>query len=66
MLFGRSFHDHKAIMRITVQFSSLFRTLAGVEQEALDVDEGTTIDRLAGILLQNIKTSPSRAKRPIL
>lgn len=39
-------------MRITVQFSSLLRTLAGVEREVLDVVEGTTIDRLSSILVQ--------------
>ena len=39
-------------MRITVQFSSLFRILAGVEREVLDVAEGTTIDRLSSILVQ--------------
>jgi molybdopterin converting factor small subunit len=39
-------------MRITVQFVSLFRTLAGVEQEVLEVARGTTIDILTGILVQ--------------
>ena len=39
-------------MRITVQFSSLFRILAGVEREILDVAEGTTVDRLSSILVQ--------------
>ncbi len=39
-------------MRITVQFSSLFRILAGVEREVLDVAEGTTVDRLSSILVQ--------------
>jgi molybdopterin converting factor small subunit len=39
-------------MRITVQFSSLFRILAGVEREVLDVAEGTTIDRLSSTLVQ--------------
>ncbi len=39
-------------MRITVQFSSLFRILAGVEREVLDVAEGTTIARLSSILVQ--------------
>jgi hypothetical protein len=47
MIVGRSFHDHKAIMRITAHFSSLFRTLADIEKEALEVDEGTTIDQIA-------------------
>lgn len=39
-------------MRITVQFSSLFRILAGVEREVLDVADGTTIARLSSILVQ--------------
>ena len=39
-------------MRITVQFSSLFRILTGVEREVLDVAEGTTVDRLSSILVQ--------------
>jgi molybdopterin converting factor small subunit len=39
-------------MRITVQFSSLFRILAGVEREVLNVAEGTTVDRLSSILVQ--------------
>ena len=52
MVFGRSLHDKQAAMRITIQFSSLFRILAGVEREVLDVAEGTTIDRLSSILVQ--------------
>lgn len=52
MVFGRNLHDKQAPMRITVQFSSLFRILAGVEREVLDVAEGTTIDRLSSILVQ--------------
>ena len=52
MIFGRSLHDKQAPMHITVQFSSLFRILAGVEREVLDVAEGTTIDRLSSILVQ--------------
>ena len=45
-------------MHITVQFSSLFRTLAGVEREVLDVAEGTTIDRLSGIVVQKYQNLP--------
>ena len=45
-------------MRITVQFSSLFRILAGVEREVLDVAEGTTIDRLSSILVQKYQNLP--------
>ena len=45
-------------MRITVQFSSLFHTLAGVEREVLEVAEGTTIDQLSGILAQKYQNLP--------
>ena len=58
MVFERSFHDRLATMRITVIFSGLFRTLAGVEREVLDVAEGTTIDRLANILVQKHQNLP--------
>lgn len=58
MVFGRSLHDKQAPMRITVQFSSLFRILAGVEREVLDVAEGTTIDRLSSILVQKYQNLP--------
>jgi molybdopterin converting factor small subunit len=37
-------------MHITVIFSGLFSVLAGVEREDLDLAEGTTIERLSGIL----------------
>jgi molybdopterin converting factor small subunit len=37
-------------MRITVIFSGLFRILAGVEREVLDVGEGATVERLSEIL----------------
>ena len=63
MVFGRGFHDHKAVMRITVQFSSLFHTLAGVEREVLDVAEGTTIDRLSSILVQKYQNLPLESRK---
>jgi molybdopterin converting factor small subunit len=63
MAFGRSFHDYKAVMRITVQFSSLFHTLAGVEREVLEVPEGTTIDRLTGILVQKYQNLPLESQK---
>lgn len=63
MVFGRSFHDHKAVMRITGQFSSLFHTLASVEQEALDVADGTTIDQLSGILVQKYQNLPLESEK---
>jgi molybdopterin converting factor small subunit len=58
MIFGRSLHYKQAAMRITIQLSSLFRTLAGVEQEVLDVAEGTTVDRLSSILVQRYQNLP--------
>ena len=63
MIIGRSFHNHKAMMRITVKFSSLFNTLAGVEKEVVEVAEGTTIDRLAGILLQKYQNLPIQSEK---
>jgi molybdopterin converting factor small subunit len=63
MIIGRSFDHYKAKMHVTVQFSSLFHTLAGVEQEVLEVAKGTTIDRLAGILLQKYQTLPLQSEK---
>jgi len=63
MVFGRSFHDHKAVVRITVQFSSLLHTLAGVEQEVLEVAEGMTIDQLSGILAQKYQNLPLESEK---
>ena len=63
MVFGRSLHDKQAAMRITVQFLSLFRTLAGVEREVLDVAEGTTIDRLSSILVQKYQDLPIESRK---
>ncbi|MEJ2725152.1 MAG: MoaD/ThiS family protein [Deltaproteobacteria bacterium] len=45
-------------MRVTVKFLSLFRILAGVESEVLDVAEGTTVDRLSSILVQKYQDLP--------
>jgi molybdopterin converting factor small subunit len=50
-------------MHITVIFSSLFRTLAGVEQDVLDVAECTTVTRLAAILAQKYKEIPIESKK---
>jgi len=50
-------------MRITVQFLSLFRALAGVEREILDVAEGTTIDRLSSILVQKYQGLPIESRK---
>jgi molybdopterin converting factor small subunit len=45
-------------MHITVIFSGLFSVLAGVEREVLDVSEGTTIERLSGILEKKYQNLP--------
>jgi molybdopterin converting factor small subunit len=37
-------------MRITVQFTGLFKVLAGVDQDLVDVAEGTTVNQLARTL----------------
>jgi molybdopterin converting factor small subunit len=37
-------------MKITVKFSGLFKALAGVEQDRVDVPEETTVDDLARVL----------------
>ena len=58
MAFGRSFHDRQPAMRITVIFSGLFRILAGVEQDVLDVAEGTTVERLSDILEKEYQDLP--------
>ena len=50
-------------MRITVHFSSLFRTLTGVEHEVLDVAGGTTIDRLSSILVQKYQNLPLESRK---
>lgn len=63
MDFGRSFFHHNAKMHITVQFSTLFRTLSGVEQEVLDVTEGTTIDQVSKILVQKYQNLPLEDKK---
>ncbi len=58
MLFGWSFNDRQVSMRISVLFSGLFRFLTGVEQEVLDVAEGTTLDQLSNILVQKYQNLP--------
>ena len=50
-------------MRITVQFLTLFHTISGVEQEVLDVAEGTTIDQLSGILIQKYQNLPLKDEK---
>ncbi|MFH1489728.1 MAG: MoaD/ThiS family protein [Pseudomonadota bacterium] len=50
-------------MRITVIFSGLFRIHAGVEREVLDVAEGTTIERLSGILVKKYQDLPLESSK---
>jgi sulfur carrier protein ThiS len=45
-------------MRITVRFSGLFRILAGTDQEALDVAEGTRVQGLVALLGQRHQGLP--------
>jgi len=42
-------------MEITIKFSSLFKILARLDHDIVDVDEGTTIDQLTRILDQKYK-----------
>jgi molybdopterin converting factor small subunit len=63
MAFGWSFHDRQPAMLITVVFSGLFRVLAGVEREVLDVGEGATVELLSDILekeYQNLRLERSK------
>ena len=45
-------------MLITVKFSSLFKALSRVDQDIVDVSEGTTIDQLANVLGRKYKNLP--------
>lgn len=45
-------------MRITVNFSSLFRSLAGVDQVELEAAGGVTADRLLSLLAQKYPDLP--------
>ena len=45
-------------MLITVKFSSLFRTLAGVDQEVLDIADGTTVRGLISLLAKKFQNLP--------
>lgn len=45
-------------MQIIVKFASLFKALSGVDQDLVDVTEGTTIDQLAQTLGQKYKELP--------
>ena len=43
-------------MEIILKFSSLLKILTRVDQDTMDVDEGTTIDQLTQILDQKYKS----------
>ena len=45
-------------MRITVKFTGLFRILAVIEEDVLDLDEGATINQLSRILKQKYEKLP--------
>jgi molybdopterin converting factor small subunit len=45
-------------MRITITFASLFKALSGVDQDRVEVVEGTTIDQLCQTLGQRYKGLP--------
>jgi molybdopterin converting factor small subunit len=42
---------------------TLFYTISGVEQELLDLVEGTTIDELSGILIQKYPNLPFESEK---
>jgi molybdopterin converting factor small subunit len=50
-------------MRITIHFLTLFHTISGVDQEVLDVADGTTIDQLSGILIQKYQNLPLKDEK---
>jgi molybdopterin converting factor small subunit len=45
-------------MRITITFASLFKALSRVDQDRVEVTEGTTIDQLCQTLGQKYKDLP--------
>jgi molybdopterin converting factor small subunit len=50
-------------MRITVIFSGLFRVLAGVEQEILDVEKGATVELLSRMLEKKYRHLPLERRK---
>ena len=50
-------------MHVTVTFTSLLRTIAGVEHKVLEVAEGTTIEGLSGILAQKYPDLPLETEK---
>jgi molybdopterin converting factor small subunit len=58
MYFGRSLYNKQTSMHITVKYKSFFRALAGVDQEVLDVADGTTIQGLTSLLAEKFQNLP--------
>ncbi|MBN1832470.1 MAG: MoaD/ThiS family protein [Deltaproteobacteria bacterium] len=50
-------------MHIILKFQSFFRTLTGVDQEILDVAEGTTIQGLTSLLAERFQNLPLEDER---
>jgi molybdopterin converting factor small subunit len=50
-------------MHVTVIFTSLLHTIAGVEHKVLEVAEGTTIEGLSGILAQKYPDLPLETEK---
>jgi molybdopterin converting factor small subunit len=63
MDFGRSLNSKQSSMHITVKFSGFFRTLTGVDQEVLDVVDGTTIQGLTNLLAEKYQNLPFEEER---
>jgi molybdopterin converting factor small subunit len=63
MGFLQRLHGKQAAMRITVKFSGFFRALAGVDQEILDVADGTTIQGLTSLLAEKFQNLPLESEK---
>jgi molybdopterin converting factor small subunit len=60
---GFGLRGKQAAMHITVKFSSFFRTLAGVDQEVIDVADGTTIHGLTSLLAEKFQNLPLESEK---
>jgi molybdopterin converting factor small subunit len=63
MGFMQRMHCKQDAMRITVKFSGFFCTLAGVDQEVLDVADGTTIQGLTRLLAERFQNLPLESEK---
>ena len=50
-------------MQVTVKFTSLFRTLSGIDQDLVDLPEGTTVDQLARTLSRKYEKLPMESEQ---